>query len=140
MKLSLVLLSLLAFAAPAFPDRHHKRGSHPELCELKTVFVDGNSESANMIHNEIAERTWLKLVASKEHADAVLAIAETKSTRGFPMTTEQTTVSGQLVKPDSDEILWSDSASFGEGVFNSGAGSASKMLLGRLTTDANCKE
>jgi len=138
-RLAVAVMLLLAAATVAYPDRRHKRGSHPELCQLKTVFVDGNSESANMIRNEIAERTWLKLVASKEHADAVLAIAETKSTRGFPVTTEQTTVSGQLIKPGSDEILWSDSASFGEGAFNSGAGSASKMLLGYLRTDAGCK-
>jgi hypothetical protein len=140
MKSAISLLALLALAMPASADRRHKRGSHPELCQLKTVFVEGNSESASKIRDEIPKRTWLKLAASKENVDAVLAIAETKSTGGFPMTHEQTTVSGQLTKAGSDEILWSDSASFGELPRGSGAGSAAKILLNYLSVDGDCKQ
>lgn len=127
---------VVALAAPAFG--RHKQQLHPELCEIKTVEVTGNSESATVVRREIENRTWLKLSPSAEKADAVLEVAESKSTRGFPRATEQTTVSGNLIR--KGEIVWSGSASFGEGVFNSGAGSAVKILLAQLKGDAGgCK-
>lgn len=85
-----LLTALLIIAVtPAVARR--KRGSHPELCEIKSVAVSGNSESASLVRREIEKRTWLKLSPSADKADALLEIAETKSTRGFPTTTEQTT-------------------------------------------------
>lgn len=128
---------MLAFAAvPAFAS--HKKGSRKDLCKIKTVAVTGNSEAANDVRKQLGKRTWLKLVASPKKAGAVLAIAERQSTRRFPIPMQETNVSGNLTKGDS--VLWSDSVSFGEGVFNSGAGSAVKILLSHLNREAGgCK-
>lgn len=131
---ALLLAFFLILAAVPLASARRKKGSHPELCEIKTVAVTGNSESASIVRREIEKRTWLKLAASGDKADAVLDIAETKSTRGFPMTQERTTVSGNLTRKDA--IVWSDSSTFGEGPFNSGAGSAVKILLAYLKDDA----
>jgi hypothetical protein len=94
--------------------------------------------AATDVRKELEKRTWLKLMDSPEKADAVLAIAESQSTKRFPIPTQETNVSANLNKGDS--VLWSDSVSFGEGAFNSGAGSAVKILLSHLNREAGgCK-
>jgi hypothetical protein len=110
------------------------------VCEIHNVFVTGNSESAKILRQEIEKRTWMTLVNSEEKADGVFEVSEGRSTKHFPIASEQTTVSGSITKTGSKELLWNDSFSVGEGVFNSGAGSAIKILLAHLKSDAGCKK
>jgi hypothetical protein len=124
--------------SPLLP--REKRHPHPELCELKTAFISGNSESATKVRQELEKRTWLRLVGSADKADATLDVSETRSEKNFPIRTEQTTVSATLTRNSTKEVVWSGSASFGEGVVNSGAGSAVKIVLGHLSREAGCKE
>jgi hypothetical protein len=49
---------------------------------------------------------------------------------------QRTTVSGELRRGAT--LVWADSAWWDEGVFNSGAGSAVKILLSRLNKQGNC--
>ncbi len=132
-----VCVLLVSVTGGAF-GHHHKRrkGADPEICALKTVYVRGNSESADIARREIAQRTWLGVADDPQKADAVLDLSERTTEKDFPIRTMRTTVSGELKK--GSKLLWSDSAWFDEGVFNSGAGSAVKILLSRLNKAANC--
>jgi hypothetical protein len=117
-----------------------KKSKTEGVCEIHNIFVVGNSESATIVRREIDNRTWMTLVNSEEKADAIFEVSESRSTKRFPIATEQTTISGSITKRGNKELLWNDTASWGEGVVNSGAGSAVKILLGNLKRDAGCKK
>ena len=132
-----IILSLIAFAgAPAWARK--KPEPNPELCQLKTVYVDGNSEAASIVRRELEKRTWLKLENDEAKAEAVLSIAESKSEKNFPIRSETSTVAGQIRR--GTKLLWSGSGSMGEGLFGfSGGGTSAKMLIFKLNREAGCK-
>ncbi|TAM80409.1 MAG: hypothetical protein EPN47_15930 [Acidobacteria bacterium] len=132
------LLPMLVILAttPVFARRIHK-GSRHDLCSIKSVFVDGNSESADIVRQRIEKKTWLKLVPSEDGADGVLKIAEHTLTKHFPISTQETEVSDQLWK--GKKLDWSETKTWDEGVFNSGSGSAARLLLDDLNKEANCE-
>jgi len=134
MKITTLILLAAVVSAPAYARKKHER--NPELCNLKTVYVDGNSESASIVRRELEKRTWLKLENDQAKADALLLIVETKSEKNFPIRSERTTVAGEIRQ--GTKLLWSGSGWFDEGVFNSGAGSAVKILLRALNGEAAC--
>jgi hypothetical protein len=138
-KRKIILIAVLLVLVSVITEAR-KKAKTEGLCEIKNVFVIGNSESASILRREIENRTWMTLVNSEEKADAIFEVSESRSTKRFPIATEQTTISGSITKRGTKELLWSDSASFGEGVINSGAGSAVKILLGNLRRDAGCKK
>ena len=133
-----MLACLLVVTASVRAAGRRNRGSHPELCELKTVFVAGESESADMVRRDIEKKTWLTLVNSPATADATLKVAETRSLKRFPIRSERTTISATLTRTADQQLVWSGSAWWDEGAINSGAGSAAKILLGRLNLEAGC--
>jgi hypothetical protein len=137
MKTALLVALIILVTALCFA-RRIRKGSHHDLCTINTAFVSGNSESAGLVRKQLAKRTWLRLVPSADKADAVLDISETRSEKNFPMRAGQTTVSATLTRNSTKDLVWSGSATFGEGPFNGGAGSAVKVLLGDLSYEANC--
>jgi hypothetical protein len=133
-KIILVLISVFVVQLAALA--RNKKQRDPELCQIQTVYVSGNSESAVLVRRELEKRTWLRLVRDPAEADGELIISETQSERNFPVRSQRTTVSGELRRGSA--LVWSDSAWFDEGMFNSGAGSAVQILLSRLNKQANC--
>ncbi len=134
-----LLLASLFVSSPAAVARRHRHGyqPHPELCEIKLIWVEGNSESANFVRKDIPKRTWMALAASAKTADAAMKVSEVRSEKNFPIRTERVTVSAEIEKPDGT-LIWSGSESFDEGVFNSGAGSAADILVHNIRDDAGC--
>lgn len=131
----LMIALFVTVCSPAFS--RHRKGQHPEICKLRSVFIEGNSEASNLMRRTIEDRTWLKLSNSRS-ADAVLSVSQSQSEKNFPVRMERTTVSVTLAKPDGT-VLWTDSRDFTEGVFNSGAGSAVKLILSDLNKTSGCK-
>lgn len=136
MKAAALAVLAILIALPAFARRIHK-GMRHDLCTIKTVFVSGNSESADFVRQQIEKATWLKLVSNASAADGVLKIAEHTHTKHFPIATQETAVSAELWK--GKDLEWSETQTWGEGVFHSGAGSAVKLLLSDLDKEAECK-
>ncbi len=132
----LLALFLVWAVIPAFAGR--KKEPNEKLCQVKTVFVIGNSKSAVGIRKELAKRTWLKLANSQDDADAILDIAEENnhtSPRGF-MDRDATIVSGNLTQ--KSVLLWSESTASARGPQGPFTPSY-RVLLDYLKEDGGCK-
>src|SRR6266536_3368281 len=94
-----VLLMGLFVAGPVAARR--KKGEKHELCAIHSVYVNGNSESATAARRQIEKRTWMKLSSTKGKADAILDVAEARSTAStIAGLAERTQVTFNLTKAD----------------------------------------
>jgi hypothetical protein len=102
-----------------------------KLQAVKTVFVEGNSESADKVREHLESQSCLRLVNNKSKADAIMSISEeNKPGEGMQWLVTSITVTTQ----DGDQI-WSKSKG-GGGFVHSGAGMATDKLLHDLRKDA----
>jgi len=46
------------------------------LCSIKTIFIDGNNQSANILRKKWQERTHMRVVKSLDEADAILEVSQ----------------------------------------------------------------
>ena len=140
MKNRMALVTMMMIAVAAAPAmglfRRKKHAPDAALCGLRTVYVSGNSEAAVIARKKIGKLTWLRLVSDKSKADSVLELSDRKSVREFPLPMATDTVSAELKR--GTKLLWSGSAHFDEGPLNSGAGSATKIVLDELNRAASC--
>jgi hypothetical protein len=130
------LVALLALTVPTGAARK-KHEPDADLCSLKTVYVEGNSQSATAVRDDLGKRTWLKLENDRAKAEAVLAIQETRTRGDGFAAPEDVRVTGEI-RRDS-KLLWSGSAG-GAGSFASASAKAvAWQLLRHLNKDAGCK-
>jgi hypothetical protein len=102
-----------------------------KLQTVKTVFVDGNSESADKLREKMESWTCLKLTSNKSNADAIMTVDE----RTKPNTDlNKVAASVTITMPNGDQV-WSRTKA-GEGFVHSGAGMAAENLLHDLAKDA----
>jgi hypothetical protein len=102
-----------------------------ELRTVKTVFVDGNSESADKLREKLESWTCLKLTNNRSQADAVITTEErTKPNTDVNMVAASITVA----MPNGDQV-WSRTKR-GSGFVHSGEGMAAENLLHDLAKDA----
>ena len=88
-----------------------------ELRTVKTVFVEGNSESADKLRAKLESWTCLKLTNNKSNADAIVTTDE----RTKPNTdVNKLAASVTITMPNGDQV-WSRTKT-GEGFVYSGAG------------------
>jgi hypothetical protein len=101
-----------------------------KLQTVKTVFVDGNSESADKLREKMESWTCLKLTNNKSNADAIMTVEE----RTKPNTdVNKVAASVTITMPNGDQV-WSRTKA-GEGFVHSGAGMAAENLLHDLAKD-----
>ncbi len=133
MKTTLKIAAFLAMASfchagkkPAISEENLEK-----LRTIKTVFVDGNSESADKLREKLESWTCLKLTNNKSNADAVMTAEE----RTKPNTdVNKLAASVTIAMPNGDQV-WSRTKT-GEGFVHSGAGMAAENLLHDLAKDA----
>ena len=101
-----------------------------KLQSIKTVFVDGNSESADKLREKMESWTCLKLTNNKAQADAIMSVEE----REKPSDLHKLAASVVITMPNGDQV-WTRTKT-GEGVVHSGAGMAAENLLHDLAKDA----
>jgi hypothetical protein len=132
MKMALSVLLLFALVL------HCHAGKKPAISEenlaklqaVKTVFVDGNSESADKLREKLESWTCLKLTNNKSQAGAVMSVEE----REKPSDLHKLATSVVITMPNGDQV-WTRTKA-GEGVVHSGAGMAAENLLHDLAKDA----
>jgi hypothetical protein len=130
--LALVLL-FAAFAVPSYADKKPAitQENLETLRAVKTVFVDGNSESADKIRQHVEAQSFFTLVNNKSKADAIMTVGEeNKPGEDFQWVVTSIT----LTTPSGDQI-WSKSKG-GGGLVHSGAGTATDNLLHDLRKEA----
>jgi hypothetical protein len=102
-----------------------------KLQAVKTIFVDGNNESADKVRQHLESWTCLVLTNNKSTADAVMDVKEQK----FPyQDINKLTTSLTITMPNGD-LVWSRSKA-GVGLVHSGAGEAVEKVLHDLSKDA----
>jgi len=101
-----------------------------KLQALKTIFVDGNNESADKVRQHLEAWTCLTLSNNKSTADAVMDVQE----REKPSDIHKVATSVIVMMPNGDQI-WTRTKT-GEGFVHSGAGEAVEKLLHDLSKDA----
>lgn len=116
--------------------RKIKKGSYPQLCSIHSAYVDGNSESADAIRQQLANKTWMEPAPSSATAGAIIRVSEARSEKRFPLPAERTTVS--LIISTHGKDVWFDSVGFNELPFSSGARFAAKVLLADVKKAAAC--
>lgn len=119
------------------------------LADVRTIFIDGNNESANNARNDLLKtiaknpnNACFKPVGVRKLADAILQIAESDTAGGSGgilggTNLESTVASGTLINAEGD-MLWSNSKQGMQGVFHTGAGDAARNLIIPLYLAAGC--
>lgn len=102
----------------------------PHPIHIQTIFVEGNSESADKLREKMEKWSCLKLVSKRDEADAIMNVEE----REKPSDLHKVATSVTLVKQDGEQIWYGTKT--GEGVIGSGAGMAAENLLHDLSKDA----
>jgi len=133
MRTASVLALFVAFAVPSYAGKKPAitQENIETLRAVKTVFVDGNSESADKIREHLESQSCFTLVNNKSKADAVMTVSE-ENKPGEGMQWLVTSIT--LTTPNGDQI-WSRSKG-GGGFVHSGAGMATDNLLHDLRKDA----
>jgi hypothetical protein len=132
MKIALTIVALVAVTWPSGA-REKPAISEENLAKLrtvKTVFVDGNNESADKFREKLEVWTCLKLANNKSQADAIINVEE----RERPSDLHKVAASVVATMPNGDQV-WSRTKT-GEGFVHSGAGMAAENLLHDLAKDA----
>jgi hypothetical protein len=126
-----VTIVLLAAAVSTAKDKPAiEKENLAKLRAVKTIFVDGNNESADKIREHLESWTCLVLSNNKSKADAVIDIQE----REKPSDIHKVSTSLTVSTPNGD-LIWSRTKT-GEGLVHSGAGEAAEKLLHDLSKDA----
>jgi len=132
MRTALVLALFAAFAVPSYAGKKPAitQENLEKLRAVKTVFVEGNSESADKIREHLESQSCFTLANNKSKADAVMTVSEeNKPGEGMQWLVTSITLS----TPNGDQI-WSRSKG-GGGFVHSGAGMATDNLLHDLRKD-----
>ena len=101
-----------------------------KLQAVKTLFVDGNSESADKLREKMESWTCLKLASNKAQADAIMSVEEREKLSDL----HKLAASVVVAMPNGDQV-WTRTKT-GEGFVHSGAGMAAENLLHDLAKDA----
>ena len=101
-----------------------------KLQAVKTIFVDGNNESADKLRQKLESWTCLKLTNNKSQADAIMSAEEREKTSDM----HKVAASVTITMLNGDQI-WSRTKT-GEGFVHSGAGMTAENLLHDLAKDA----
>lgn len=118
--------SILAVRKPAI-----FQANLAELQTVKTIFVDGNSESADEIRDRLESRTCLILTNNKSRADAIMSVEERLKPN---VTYNRLATSATVTLPNGDQV-WSKTG-IGLGFFRTGAAAAAERILDALARDA----
>jgi hypothetical protein len=102
-----------------------------KLQAVKTVFVDGNNESADKARQHLESWTCLSLANNKSTADAVMDVKEQQK----PNTDINKVATSITMTLPNGDLIWSRTKS-GEGFVHSGAGEAVEKVLHDLSKDA----
>jgi hypothetical protein len=133
MKRSAVVAASILLAVASSPANDKPAVEKENLVKLqtvKTVFVDGNNESADKVRQHLEAWTCLKLSNNKSTADAVMDVQEREKTSDM----NKVATSIIMTMPNGDQI-WSRTKT-GEGFVHSGAGEAVEKVLHDLSKDA----
>ncbi len=101
-----------------------------KLQAVKTIFVDGNNESADKVRQHLESWTCLQLTNNRTTADAVMDVQE----REKPSEIHEVATSLTITLPNGD-LIWSRTKT-GGGFVHSGAGEAVEKVLHDLSKDA----
>jgi hypothetical protein len=132
-KRSAVTIASLLLAATMSPGKDKPAIEKENLAKLqavKTIFVDGNNESADKVRQHLESWTCLKLAGNKATADAVMDVQE----REKPSDIHEVATSLTITLPNGD-LIWSRTKT-GAGFVHSGAGEAVEKVLHDLSKDA----
>jgi hypothetical protein len=121
----LVAVTTLARDKPAI-----EKENLAKLQSVKTIFVDGNNESADKVRQHLEAWTCLTLSNNKTKADAIMGIEE----KTIPSDINKVSTSMTITLPNGD-LIWSRTKT-GEGFIHSGAGEAAEKVLHDLSKDA----
>ncbi len=144
-----ILAAMLTSETPAPAPSASPSPEIKSVADVRAIFIDGNNEAASNARNDLLKiasnhpnRACFRPVGVRKSADAILEIAESDTAGGsggiFGGTNLETTVaSGTLTNAEGD-LLWSNSKQGIQGVFHTGAGDATRMLLLPLYFAAGC--
>lgn len=114
----LVTVSMAAKKKPKLPD--------PILCGIKTVFIEGNNQSSNVLRRNWHRWTGITVVNSATDADAVLDVDEKQlSVENWHHVLETEYTVSVLLKDKAGKLLWSDSE---------------KNIIGSLINESNSSD
>ena len=102
-----------------------------KLQAVKTIFVDGNNESADKVRQHLESWTCLVLTNNKSTADAVMGVTEQQK----PNTDINKVATSLTITLPNGDLIWSRTKT-GEGFVHSGAGEAVEKVLHDLSKDA----
>ncbi|MFZ0797896.1 MAG: hypothetical protein WAM98_08915 [Terriglobales bacterium] len=102
-----------------------------KLQAVKTIFVDGNNESADKVRQHLESWTCLALTNNKSTADAVMDVKEQQK----PNTDINKVATSLTITLPNGDLIWSRTKT-GEGLVHSGAGEAVEKVLHGLSKDA----
>lgn len=114
--------------------------SEENLAELQTVqkvFIQGTSEAADKLRDDLETYTCLKLTNNQTKADALIEVDEKERGQNSVILGNRNRISSSvtITMPNGDQV-WSSSKSGGAGFVNSGAGHADVNILRALAKDA----
>jgi hypothetical protein len=102
-----------------------------KLQTVKTVFVDGNSESADKLREKLETFSCFTLSNNKSRADAIMT---TEERNAHDYATNEVLTSVTITMPNGDQV-WTRSKK-GGGFVHSGAGMAAEDILHDLAKEA----
>jgi hypothetical protein len=102
-----------------------------KLQAVKTIFVDGNNESADKVRQHLEAWTCLKLSNNKSTADAVMDVKEQQK----PNTDINKVATSITIAMPNGDLIWSRTKA-GGGFVHSGAGEAVEKVLHDVSKDA----
>jgi hypothetical protein len=107
------------------------QGNLAKLQTVKTIFVDGNSESSDKLREKLETFSCFTLSNNKSRADAIMA-AEERNAHDYVANEVLTSVT--ITMPNGDQV-WTRSKK-GGGFVHSGAGMAAEDILHDLAKEA----
>jgi hypothetical protein len=126
MRKSRTTIAAILFAVAMSPAKDKPAIEQENLARLqavRSIFVDGNNESADKVRQHIESWTCLKLTNNKTTADAVMDVQEREKSSDI----HKVATSLTITLPNGD-LIWSRTKT-GEGFVHSGAGEAVEKVL-----------
>lgn len=102
-----------------------------KLQSVKTLFVDGNNESADKVRQHLEAWTCLVLSNNKTTADAVMGVEE----KTIPTSDINKVSTSMIITMPNGDVIWSRTKA-GAAFVHSGAGEAVEKVLHDLSKDA----
>jgi hypothetical protein len=128
------MIAAIVFATAVAPAKDKPAIEKENLAKLqavKTVFVDGNNESADKVRQHLESWTCLALTNNKSTADAVMDVKEQQK----PNTDINKVATSLTITLPNGDLIWSRTK-IGEGFVHSGAGEAVEKVLHDLSKEA----